>query len=206
MNEENANAGTGSKAGPNLYFASVPVYRLGQEAYERETERLIQKHMERFDPEGRYREDPASREHLKDSALRWHGTAWRFNEVIGFVRLRFIRGRDVGGDLWWNTPRPDRRTSQIRGGKRVFRLIDYKAATPVGIEREDSSPEIFSRLLEYLDRVRRQPELRRRYLDSSELESMGACVDWRAILDSHWPIEASGDLRRDVLRRLGYQL
>jgi hypothetical protein len=78
----------------DMYFFDVPVYRLREDRYYDERDRYIDNAMfppsspysERLREEARKNPNIAFKDHLQNS----YGGPWRYNEIIGYIRLHFL--------------------------------------------------------------------------------------------------------------------
>lgn len=168
-----------------LYFADIPVYRLPEEQYRDAMEKYIDEMMYGTDPElrqrrkGFYERNPNNKIHFVDSLKRQYGGAWRFNEIVGYIRLFFL-GTQIRGELWMVDMQ---RICRTRKKLLVFHTL--KVVPEMGIPSGATSVEIWMILLQYLDEARKK--LKPRVVDSSMFEVLGPSVDWANLLGRVWP-------------------
>ncbi|MFA5552196.1 MAG: hypothetical protein WDA03_11350 [Trueperaceae bacterium] len=158
-----------------LTCIDVPVYRLPQHEYETARTAYINNAIERM---GLLHAGPENA-HLVGvyEAHMWHkyGGAWRYNEIVGYIRLHILGGR-VRGE-WWAV----RANRIVRTRKKQFEFKHWKLAPERHVPSPTSSEEVYRTILRYLDDCRREAELKNRYVDSEVLESLGPFVDWLAL-------------------------
>jgi hypothetical protein len=89
----------------SCYFCDLPVYRLPEERYYAERDTYIG---QIIFPSGspdesilgqRERRDPKANDRIRDHLQKTYGGCWRFNEVIGQIRLHFL-GTQVRGEYF----------------------------------------------------------------------------------------------------------
>jgi len=168
-----------------LYFADIPVYRLEKEEYEKSLAEDIDKKMygdcktpkERETRKAFFEKEHNLRTFLHDRLWKNYGGQWRFNEIIGYVRLHFL-GFQVRGELFMVDKMRIRKTR-----KKLLMHKTHKVAPELEIYHDASNKEIFKVILQYIADAKR--ELRPKFLDSSLFELLGKHVDWRKLLNMH---------------------
>ena len=171
-----------SRQSRQRFFYDVPVYRLTEEKYYRDREEYVDKALFPKDLPFRdelIRRDKAdsdlnlrSRGHLAES----YGGPWRFNEIIGYIRLHFL-GTQVRGEYYGV-----QRKRIVRTRRKTLLWQAWKLAWEREIPNSASSEQIYSIVLEYIDSCR--SELKHRYVDASGLEKIGPHVDWKSLLEA----------------------
>lgn len=120
--------------------------------------------------------DSRFRTDMEDLVVKSYGGAWRFNEIIGYIRLHFL-GTQVRGEYY------SVRRKRIRKTRRKqFEYLTCKLAPEREFIDSSSSDAIYSTVLGYIDDCRK--ELEGRHVDSSGLETIGPHVNWMALYDS----------------------
>ena len=163
------------------YFYDVPVYRLNKELYYRDMDKYIEKNMysgsarQRKVMEDFYKTEPEQRQSTEDRLRQSYGGAWEYNEIIGFIRLYFF-GTQIRGEYWSVDSQ-----RVVRTRKKTFKYKTRKLASEIDIYREPDGPTIFSKILEYLDRCKK--ELRGRYFDITHLKTIGPYVNWKSLYE-----------------------
>lgn len=164
-----------------LFFADLPVYRILEDEYYKQREDYVDYYMYGDTEESRrqweafYNRDEAHRVQTLDRLEKAYGGPWRFNEVIGYVRMHFL-GNQVRGELW----KVDARRI-VRTRKKLILYRGHKVVSEVMVPDNASSDDIWRGVMEYVARARK--ELSPRYVDSSMLEVLGEHTDWRALMD-----------------------
>ena len=161
------------------YIFDIPIYRKTKDDFNAEIETEFAKHvgwMISSDPHQR----PLNSETKirgKDSIIREYGGPWQFNQIIGWLRL-FAEGYTIGGHLWWVDAQ---RLNRKMRNKRL------KLTTPSDVLHvrfsNESSTEIFNKLLERLTAITKESKYKKRYIDLDVFCHVGPFIDWRALLD-----------------------
>jgi hypothetical protein len=156
-------------------FFDIPVYRLAPHKYEAARAAYIDNAVE----QAGLREAGPENAHLLDifETHLWHkyGGAWRYNEIIGYIRLHIL-GNQLRGE-WWGVDAK----RIVRTRKKQFEFKRWKLAPERQFPSQPSSEEIYRTILQYLDDCRREAELKNRFVDSKALEALGPFVDWLAL-------------------------
>jgi hypothetical protein len=164
---------------PAKYFFDVPVYRLTQDRYNDEQNKFISDAMSpKGDPyiaalRERELKDPSINVGFRDHLWRSFGGCWRYNEIIGYIRLHFL-GSQIRGEYFGVSKK-----RIVRTRRKILEYQTWKLAAEISIPNDSTSSEIFKIILEYLDDCRK--ELKGRYIHSAILESIGPYTDWRKL-------------------------
>jgi hypothetical protein len=153
-------------------FFDVPVYQLSEEQFEAKREATIKRDLEPLREAfaaGRMSEE----EEINRS--KYYGGSWKFNQIIGWIRLYFC-GDQIRGEWWRIESKPKRRF--------VYREVNI--VPHESIPKRSSSREIYKLILVYVARAQNDPRLKRRYVDTSMLERIGQHVDWNALHEGSW--------------------
>lgn len=165
-----------------LYFYDIPVYRLPEEQYNRERNEHIDSML--F-PEGdpysqslrqKEADDPSCNSAVRDHLQRSYGGCWKFNEIIGYIRLHFL-GHQVRGEYF-----SIRKKRIVRTRTRVLEYLTWKLAPEVNIPRPYTNQGVYGAVLKYLADCRR--ELPRRSVDTELFEVIGKHVNWVDLIES----------------------
>lgn len=163
------------------FIFDVPIYRVEKAIYCEDQESYVDarlyEHPElrRSKREVWYREHPDLKTRDSDYYWREYGGPWRFNDVVGYLRL-YLDGYQVGGQLWHVKVK---RVLRNPRHKRLF-LINTRLGIPVDISPQSSNSEIFNQIMQYLNSVR--PRFKNRFVDSALLETVGPYVDWKSLI------------------------
>jgi hypothetical protein len=143
-------------------FFDVPVYRLPQDEYNRQLGAFVERSLH-----PQLRDNSFMRQHLFDS----YGGCWRFNEIIGYIRLYFL-GSQVRGEYF-----AVRRKRQVRTRHKRLEWQTHKLAPEVTIEQPITNMSVAGAVRQYLEDCKR--ELPRRHVDLSVFEVVASHVCWR---------------------------
>ncbi len=165
-----------------FYFLELPVYRLPEDEYYEKRSTDIdsawKKYASPITPSSRSiakrlaGREVKIHEHLRNT----FGGAWRYNEIIGYVRLHLL-GTQIRGEYW----RDNAKLMVSTRLKRILGLRTYKLAPETELPTAVSNKEIYLTILEHVDDCRK--ELRKHYLDAEQLSTIGPYVDWRALFE-----------------------
>jgi hypothetical protein len=164
------------------YFYDLPVYRVSQDAYQRELEAYYEKkifekpHADRI--REHYKRNPRLLEQVKQFYWSKFGGAWQFNEIVGYIRLHFL-GSQVRGE-WIAMPRSAGRRTR----KKQFEYLAWKLAPEVDIAGPLNRRNVLTAIRRYIDACRRELP-RNRYIDTEQFEELAPFVDWVRYLG--WP-------------------
>jgi len=163
------------------FIFDVPIYRIEEASYYADRKSYVDAHLyehpeqSRSEREAFYREYPDKKIRDSDYHQRQYGGPWRFNDVIGYIRL-YLDGYQVRGQLWYvNVKRVLRKPRH----KRLF-CKNTRFGIPCDISPQSSNREIFNQIMQYLDSVR--PRFKNRFIDSALLETVGPYVDWKSLI------------------------
>ncbi len=164
------------------YFYDLPVYRLTEQQYYHEREKYIE--------EAIFPRNTPNLEQLRQlekdkpsiiNALRLrheisYGGAWKFNEIIGYIRLHFL-GTQVRGAYF----DPNKKRI-VRTRCRTLDLQTLKLAPEIDIEHPISNTTILAAVTQYIQDCRR--ELPRRFIDTELFDSLSLHINWLALFNS----------------------
>jgi hypothetical protein len=111
------------------------------------------------------------REHLQKS----YGGCWRFNEIIGYIRLYFL-GSQIRGEYYGV-----RKQRLVRTRTKKMEFQTWKLVPEIDIPFPTSNKEIFCTVNEYLDKCKKA--LPRRYIDTSMFEVIAPYINWRKLYE-----------------------
>jgi hypothetical protein len=143
-------------------FYDVPVYRLPEGEYYRQR----QAHADKvIDPSLRSNIDFQA--HVNDA----YGGIWRFNEVIGYIRLHFL-GSQVRGEYF---AIPRKRYVRSRNN-RQFEYQTHKLAPEINIEQPPTESSILAAVRQYLEDCK--TELPGRHIELEGFEIFARHIRW----------------------------
>lgn len=160
----------------DVYFFDMPVYRVSYDDYNATMDQAINAqltNLARYAPPG-YEVPEATKMGISDHQYRTFGP-WRFNEILGYIRLHFL-GTQVRGEYF----SAEKKRNPI-GRKKVFTYRTHKLAPEVNLPRQPTNQQIFGAVREYVSRCRGELP-KGRVVDDSLLDAVGPHVDWRGLL------------------------
>ena len=104
---------------------------------------------------------------------RSFGGMWRYNEIIGYIRLHFL-GTQIRGEYY-----AVRAKRIVRTRRKEFEYKTWNLAGEISIPPDASNEEIFDAVRRYVGRCR--GVLTRRVVDDESLEALGPHIDWQAL-------------------------
>lgn len=161
------------------YFIEIPVYRIPEKQYSVELENYINKHLNSGTPQDvafmqkTLKESPNLKLKFKEILKDDYGGNWKYNEIIGYIRLFFL-GTQIRGEYWGTKAKRKRRTR-----KKFFEYKTWKLAPEIELHWETESSAIFAKVLEYITACSK--ELKGRYIDVRPLMVIGPYVDWMTL-------------------------
>jgi hypothetical protein len=161
------------------HFYDLPVYRLRAEQYSQQRRDHIEEVL--FPPDDpdrefliqREKKDPGAHAYIRDHLERSYGGCWRFNEIIGYIRLHFL-GSQVRGEYFGV-----RRKRLVRTRTKVLEWQTHKLAPEVDIEPPFTSVEILKAIHQYIDRCKKK--LKGKHIDTDVFNAIAEFVDWEAV-------------------------
>ena len=163
-------------------FFDIPIYRVTRSRYESEQRSFIQREMSADgDPnvQEMYRRNPPQKKFMENHFWEVYGGCWRFNEIIGFIRLHFFFTQ-IRGEYWRVTAKKITKTR-----KKVFTYFGHNVTDEIEVPAGSTNRKIYTLIQKYLARAQRQRNLRKFYLDKSVFENVGPYVDWNTMIKSN---------------------
>ena len=160
-----------------MFFLDVPVYRCTQEKHTKEMEMEKKSLIQFLEQSGVPRENaPTAYKKMENHFDRDLWYSWKFNDIIGWIRL-FVCSRQIRGEYWWVRSR-----RIIKRGKKEFHYCG-KAFESEEITTE-SSAQIFIILCRLVNQLSKERPFKGRYIDTELLVTLGPYVNWRELSDS----------------------
>ena len=153
------------------YFFDIPIYRCSIEKHEQELDddknKILQNLVDIHGPNVIHSE---SYKWIGNHFDRTQWYPWRYNEVIGWVRL-YRCGGQVRGESWFTN------ANKIRRNLKHKRII-YKGKTfEIFLHENMSSKEIFESICSELEHQRTILPIKGRYMDMSIFLSIGRFIN-----------------------------
>jgi hypothetical protein len=161
------------------YFHDLPVYRLPAGDYYSARGKFIDETMYPKDnpysdhTRDQHKKNPSTKVAFEDHLSRIYGGVWRYNEIIGYVRLHFL-GSQIRGEYYGVGSK-----RIVRTRKKILEYKTWKLAPEIDIPSNSTNKQIFELVIKYVNSCRK--ELKKRYIDSELLEIIGQYVDWRRL-------------------------
>lgn len=153
------------------YFLDVPVYRLGEREYYRQRKEFVDKGLAplREDLGEEISKHRGMEANFEEHLIRRFGGMWRFNEVIGYIRLYFL-GSQVRGEYVAVAKK-----RLVRSRTKRFEIRALSLAQ-IDIEQPFTEESILAAIRQNLASCQRN--LPRRHVDLSGLEVLAKHVRW----------------------------
>lgn len=162
-----------------IYFFDLPVYRVPSEKYNRERAAYVEdilfpkdapdvEQLRAIDSA-----DPHRNAYMRDYLQRKYGGCWRYNEVVGYIRLHF-NGSQVRGEYFGIAKK-----RIVRTRNRTLELLSWKLAPEVEIPFPPTKDGIRSAVEEYIEDCRKA--LKGRFIDSSMFDRLAPHLEWEAL-------------------------
>ncbi len=136
------------------YFLDLPVYRLAEDQYYQDRKAHLDQTL--FPPGSPYseqrradeKENPGSLAGIRGYFEKSYGGRWRYNEIVGYIRLHFL-GSQVRGEYY----RVNRRRI-VRTRTKQLECRTWKLAPEVEVPPDATYAEIFAAVVQYIDDCR----------------------------------------------------
>jgi hypothetical protein len=156
------------------YFFDIPIYRCPIEKHttemDKEKQRLLNLGLQGW---GELLESYASRlEAFFDSSL-WY--PWRFNEIVGWVRL-YALGSQIRGEWWFVKAR------RIRKSKKKKLVYHSGKAFEHHFDPDTSRNDIYEAVCSELEQLCSEKPFRNRYMDLETFHNAGPFINWRQLI------------------------
>jgi hypothetical protein len=164
----------------NFYILDLPVYRLPEDQYNAERNAYVDRKMRQI-LLSTAPEHPATADNLSDREtsirdffFKQYGGIWRYNEIIGYLRLYFL-GSQVRAEYWRVTAK-----RIVRSRRKCFTFWQWKLAPEAELPINGTSSEIYWVVIDYIKNCR--TSLPGRYIDATPLITLGPHLDWYQLL------------------------
>lgn len=163
----------------NIYFHDLPVYRLPEAPYSVWFNRQVM-HLVARTFLGVACPTPqcvkSTKQIIERQCNEKYGL-WRFNEIVGHIRLHFVEGQ-ISGEYYSSTKR-----ALARSRSKVFTYRTDKLPPAQDIPAGATNSQILEAVKQYVADCRKElpPKL---YFDGEWLDRVGPMVDWNSMLQS----------------------
>ncbi len=159
-------------ARPDQYFLDLPIYRLSLDQH---TAELKAEKKKTLAPLRKHKKSaPESYAHADAWFDRYSWYPWRYNEIIGWLRL-YALGTQIRGELWG--VKAKRITRKMR--KKFFYV---GKAFEVSFRNDDSDARIAREVAKKLKEFSRESSMRKRTLDLECFHTVAPALYWRLLL------------------------
>jgi len=155
------------------FFFDIAIYRCTPELHQLEMEKEKNKLVESlcYSKE----EAPVS---YKNAIRGWEDRnwyPWRYNEVVGWIRL-YIDGDSIKGEYYF--------IKMKRISKELRKKIYYwqGGAIEIHIELLDSSEDIFLKICNEIEELKKERPFKGRFIDMECFKSIGPYVNWKRLV------------------------
>lgn len=158
------------------YFFEIAIYRKDPDSFYAEREKMVQKQLYWIEQHGGAEREkhPDIYEEQKERLVETYGS-WRYNEVIGWLRL-YVLGDQIRGETWFIDAK------QIRHNLAKKKFLDHGKAFELSLFPEaDSSTDIYNQIRTTIEKLREEKPFKGRYLDLEEFYNLGPFIDWRRL-------------------------
>ncbi|MES2961874.1 MAG: hypothetical protein V4694_05765 [Pseudomonadota bacterium] len=163
---------------PKKILFEIPIYRLSPTEYGHQLENYIEENSKNVHP------DLTTTPRFRDSLWKRFGGDWKYNEIIGYIRLYINDEIDtrILGEQWWSNSKVKKRKTR----KKIFEYFYHKSGFE--IHRNDyynkSNEVIFKLLSNTISRLKEDSDYRKYYIEDSLFLSVGKFIDWNGLLNS----------------------
>lgn len=157
----------------------IPVYRISEEEYNKSKNTFVENSLyptkDDFDF---YEQNPEYKIRFKDHLNKVYGGMWRYNEIIGYIRL-YLFGTQIRGCYYQISQR-----RMVRTRKKNFVYKTHKLAGELQVYRAKSNVEFFDVILNYLADCKNELP-KARFVDDRDLKRIGPFIDWISLYSLH---------------------
>ncbi len=160
-----------------LYLFDLPIYRQAEGRFYEDLRLYTEARLKRaIDSHGIARERvPDSVLGIEERSREACHAPWRFNQVVGWVRV-YALGFSIRGELWWTTEKYVRRRPVKR------RIENIGKAFELSVFPSESDEDIVKRLRHILPSSTKGLRRRGLVLDTDTFERLSSYLPWRRIL------------------------
>jgi hypothetical protein len=157
---------------PERFFLEIPIYRCPVEKHTKELERKKQQFIEPLLKTKDIAPESYNNAEVWWSESKWY--PWKFNEIIGWLRL-FVFSSQIRGQLWYSRAR----RINPRSKNTIYCIGNvFEHAFTQG----QSDSEISSELMAELTLFQKRKSMKGRFLDLDCYLSIESSVNWHKLL------------------------
>ena len=154
------------------YFFEIPVYRLSENAYQKEEEKFLLKFHNKVHLKNGKVNSNISYNQFKENSCLYRDT-WRYNEIIGYIRL-YIMGYQIRGEYYQHNV-----TRIYKTRTKHYKLKTQKLATEITLLHK-TNENIYQSIVRYINKC--NAELVKRYIDVETFYQIGKYIDWNGLI------------------------
>ena len=156
------------------YYFEIPVYRCSIKTHTAEM-----KSKEREFTHDEWKEvAPESYQNSINYFDRTIWYPWRYNEIIGWIRL-YVMGNQIRGEYYFDA------SGRIRKGIRKKKYVYCGKAFEHHLFGDMTSQEIFNEIISVLEKINKNEKpFKKRYIDLTTFKTIGEFVDWKMLIDN----------------------
>lgn len=165
-------------------FLILPVYRLSSEKYYVQREEYVENNLYSSNnaeinllSRQVHKNQPQVKLQAEAILRNSYGSAWDFNEIIGYIKLHFV-GTEIRGEYW-----AVKSKRIVKSTRKEFEYKTHKLAPEISIPKKASNNLIYGIVTGYVDSCRL--ELKNRYIDDAQLKIIGPFLNWRELMESY---------------------
>lgn len=163
------------------YFYDLPIYRVSSEKFDRDWGEYLQTSLYSA-PSGIskeyiddfYKREPGQKSFRTQHAWKKFGGPWRYNEIIGYIRLYFL-GDQIRGEYWLV-----RTKKVVKTRKKIIDFRDYKIVPEKTIPSNATNYKIYELVIAYIKEAKKS--LKKWYVDFEDFEKIGRFIDWKSLM------------------------
>ncbi len=157
------------------YLVDIPIYRCSVEKHTQELDEAKKKRLQYLiDLHGPKVKNSNSYEWIGNDFDRRSWYPWRYNEVIGWIRI-YALGDQARGELWFTNAK------RIRSDLKNKKIFYIGKAFEMAVFKSQSSKDIFNAICEELVLQEKVAPIKGRYLDKDMFYRIGKFINWRQI-------------------------
>lgn len=162
------------------YLIDIPIYRCTIEKHAKELDEAKTKRLQYLiDLHGVAVKNSNAYENIGNDFDRRAWFPWRFNEIIGWIRI-YALGNQIRGELWFTNAKRIRRDLN---NKKIFYI---GKAFEITISERQLSEDIFNTIYEELILQEKKPPIKGRYLDKDLFLRTGELINWIEVFKNEY--------------------
>lgn len=160
--------------GPQKFFFEIPIYRCTFEAHTELIAREKDEYLRCIGADPITKPDSYANSVASFDKERWY--SWRFNEVVGWLRL-YRYGSQIRGELWFV-----RSKRLLPRGQKNYEY--FGKAFELHFSPTDSDDQIATALLDELQKLQGTRQFKKRFIDLECFQTAALLIQWGKLLPS----------------------